>query len=104
LAFHTGKTVVQIAAIKVAVDYLFDIRPPETVIFGKPVIIAFMDKLYLSDTDKKIGGVCGGLGEFFGKDATLFRILFILLILFSFGFGVIAYLAMWLVIPKRPPA
>jgi len=38
-AFHTGKTVVQIAAIKVAVDYLFDIRPPETVIFGKPVII-----------------------------------------------------------------
>ena len=61
-----------------------------------------MDKLYLSETDKKIGGVCGGIGEFFGKDATLFRILFILLILFSFGVGVIAYLAMWLVIPKRP--
>jgi len=60
------------------------------------------EKLYLSDTDKKIGGVCGGLGEFFNKDSTLFRILFILLILFSFGFGLIAYLAMWLVIPKRP--
>ena len=60
------------------------------------------EKLYLSDTDKKIGGVCGGLGEFFNKDSTLFLILFILLILFSFGFGLIAYLAMWLVIPKRP--
>ena len=60
------------------------------------------EKLYLSDTDKKTGGVCGGLGEFFNKDATLFRVLFILLILFSFGFAVIAYLAMWLVIPKRP--
>ncbi|MFA6414003.1 MAG: PspC domain-containing protein [Syntrophales bacterium] len=60
------------------------------------------EKLYLSDADKKIGGVCGGLGEFFNKDSTLFRILFILLILFSFGFGLIAYLAMWLVIPKRP--
>lgn len=60
------------------------------------------EKLYLSDTDKKIGGVCGGLGEFFNKDSTLFRVLFILLILFSFGFGLLAYLAMWLVIPKRP--
>jgi phage shock protein PspC (stress-responsive transcriptional regulator) len=60
------------------------------------------EKLYLSEVDKKIGGVCGGLGEFFNKDSTLFRILFILLILFSFGFALIAYLAMWLVIPKRP--
>ncbi|MCK9196586.1 MAG: PspC domain-containing protein [Syntrophales bacterium] len=60
------------------------------------------EKLYLSDTDKKVGGVCGGLGEFFNKDSTLFRVLFILLILFSFGFAMIAYLAMWLVIPKRP--
>jgi phage shock protein C len=60
------------------------------------------EKLYLSDTDKKIGGVCGGLGEFFNKDSTLFRVLFILLILFSFGVAILAYLAMWLVIPKRP--
>jgi len=60
-----------------------------------------MDKLYLSETDRKIGGVCGGLGEFFEKDPTLIRILFILIILFSFGFGILAYLAMWLVIPKR---
>jgi phage shock protein C len=60
------------------------------------------EKLYLSDMDKKIGGVCGGMGEFFNKDSTLFRILFILLILFSFGFALLAYLAMWLVIPKRP--
>jgi phage shock protein C len=60
------------------------------------------EKLYLSNTDKKIGGVCGGLGEFFNKDSTLFRVLFILLILFSFGVAILAYLAMWLVIPKRP--
>ncbi|MDQ1277885.1 MAG: phage shock protein [Thermodesulfobacteriota bacterium] len=60
------------------------------------------EKLYLSDTDKKIGGVRGGLGEFFNKDSTLFRVLFILLILFSFGVAILAYLAMWLVIPKRP--
>ena len=60
-----------------------------------------MKKLYLSDTDRKIGGVCGGLGEYFGKDSTLFRILFVLFALLSMGFGVIAYLLMWLVIPKK---
>ena len=61
-----------------------------------------MNKLYLSEMDRKIGGVCGGLGEYFDKDPTLIRILFILIILFSFGVGVLAYLGMWLVIPKRP--
>jgi phage shock protein PspC (stress-responsive transcriptional regulator) len=61
-----------------------------------------MKKLYLSDADSKIGGVCGGIGEYFEKDPTLIRILFILVILFSFGFGILAYLAMWLIIPKKP--
>jgi len=61
-----------------------------------------MKKLYLSETDKKIGGVCGGLGEYFDRDPTVVRILFVLLILFSFGFGLLAYLALWLIIPKKP--
>ncbi len=61
-----------------------------------------MKKLYLSQTDKKLGGVCGGLGEYFDKDATLFRILFVLFGLLTIGWGLIAYLVMWLVIPKKP--
>jgi phage shock protein C len=61
-----------------------------------------MKKMYLSDTDRKIGGVCGGIGEYFDKDPTLIRIIFILFILFSFGFGILAYLAMWLIMPKKP--
>jgi phage shock protein PspC (stress-responsive transcriptional regulator) len=61
-----------------------------------------MKRLYLSETDRKIGGVCGGLGEYFERDSTIIRVLFILLILFSFGFGILAYIAMWLVIPRRP--
>jgi len=61
-----------------------------------------MKRMYLSDTDKKIGGVCGGIGEYFDKDPTLIRILFILVILFSFGFGIIAYLAIWMIVPKKP--
>jgi len=61
-----------------------------------------MKRLYLSDNDKKIGGVCGGLGEYFEKDSTWFRILFIILVIISFGVGIFAYLGMWLVIPKKP--
>ena len=61
-----------------------------------------MKKLYLSNSDRKIGGVCGGIAEYFDKDSMLIRIIFILLILFSFGFGILAYLAMWLIEPKKP--
>ncbi|MFA4989852.1 MAG: PspC domain-containing protein [Candidatus Omnitrophota bacterium] len=61
-----------------------------------------MEKLYLSNTDRKIGGVCGGLGEYFKIDSTLFRILFILLTIISFGIGIVGYLVVWMVIPRKP--
>lgn len=61
-----------------------------------------MKKIYLSRTDRKIGGVCGGLGEYFDKDSTLFRILFVVITLLSFGMGIVAYILMWLIIPKKP--
>jgi phage shock protein PspC (stress-responsive transcriptional regulator) len=61
-----------------------------------------MKKLYLSTSDRKIGGVCGGLGEYFSKDPTLFRILFVLVALLSLGLGVIGYILMWLIIPRKP--
>lgn len=61
-----------------------------------------MKKLYLSDTNKKIGGVCGGLGEYFDIDPTLIRVVFILAALMSFGLGIIAYILMWIIIPGKP--
>lgn len=63
-----------------------------------------MKKLYLSDTNKKIGGVCGGIGEYFNLDPMLVRIVFILVTLLSFGLGIVAYILMWMVIPKKPAA
>jgi phage shock protein PspC (stress-responsive transcriptional regulator) len=60
-----------------------------------------MKKFYLSDTDKKIGGVCGGLAEYFGVDSTFVRLLFVLLALFG-GLTVIAYLVLWIVAPRHP--
>lgn len=61
-----------------------------------------MKKLYLSRTNRKIGGVCGGLGEYFEVDPTLIRIIFILIALLSLGLGVLAYILMWMVIPRKP--
>lgn len=58
-------------------------------------------KLRRSTKDCMIAGVCGGLGEFFGLDASLLRILYILLSLFSAGFpGLLIYIIMVLVVPK----
>ena len=61
-----------------------------------------MKRLYLSNKDYKIGGVCGGLGEYFEKDSTLFRVIFIIVAVFSCGMGILAYILMWLVIPRNP--
>jgi phage shock protein C len=45
-----------------------------------------------------IAGVCGGLGEYFELDPTVFRIIFVILALLS-GFGILLYLMLILVIP-----
>ncbi len=60
-------------------------------------------QLYLSDTDKKIAGVCGGLAEYFKIDATLVRLAWILLA-FTAGGSIIAYLIAWFIIPRRQAA
>ena len=60
-----------------------------------------MKKLYLSSTEKKIGGVCGGIAEYFDIDPTFVRLLFILGGLLG-GFTIIAYLALWIISPRRP--
>jgi phage shock protein C len=57
-------------------------------------------KLYLSETDKKIGGVCGGIAEYFDVDSTLIRLAWVLLILFG-GSGLLLYLIAWIIIPRR---
>ena len=58
-------------------------------------------KLYRSTTDKMIGGVAGGLAEYFDIDATLIRVLFIVVV-FLGGGGIIAYIILWIVVPEKP--
>ena len=57
-------------------------------------------RIFLSDTNKKIGGVCGGIGEYLGIDPTIVRLLWFLSI-FLEGIGLLAYFIAWLVIPRE---
>ncbi len=58
-----------------------------------------MKKLIRSTTDRKIAGVCGGLGEYFGVDPTLIRIGWVVFCLLG-GSGVLAYIICALIIPE----
>lgn len=57
-------------------------------------------RLYKSQTDKKICGVCGGIAEFFGIDPTVVRLIWALLI-FCAGTGLLAYIVAALVLPEE---
>jgi phage shock protein PspC (stress-responsive transcriptional regulator) len=58
-------------------------------------------KLYRSRQQRILGGVCGGLAEYFNLDVILVRILWIIFTLMG-GAGVLAYVIMWIVIPPHP--
>lgn len=55
-------------------------------------------RLERSSTDKVLGGVCGGLAEYFGIDSTLVRIVAAALVIFT-GVGPIAYILAWILMP-----
>lgn len=59
-----------------------------------------MKKLYKSNTDRKICGVCGGIAEYFGIDSTVVRLIFIIFGLESVG--VIFYILAALLMPNEP--
>lgn len=58
------------------------------------------NRIYRSRRDKVIGGVCGGLGEYFAIDPTIIRLIWAISVLSGFGF--LAYIIAWIAIPERP--
>jgi phage shock protein C len=58
-------------------------------------------KLYRSKSDRVLAGVCGGLAQYFNLDATLIRVLFVLLAVLG-GSGLVLYVAMWIIVPNQP--
>lgn len=56
-------------------------------------------KLYRDKDKGLIGGVCTGLGHYFGVDAVWIKILFLIFIFAGFGTGILAYFILWIVTP-----
>ena len=59
-----------------------------------------MKKLYRA-RQGQIGGVCEGLGNYFGVDGIIFKLLFLVLIFSPFP-SFLTYILFWLIIPKEP--
>jgi len=77
-------------------------KQPETVPPGISPATGTPKKLMRSSTDKKIGGVCGGLADYFDLDPTVIRLVWLLLVLFA-GTGLVVYIVLWIVLPLAPP-
>ena len=58
-----------------------------------------MKKLYRSNTDCKIAGICSGIGDYFAIDPVIIRLLFLLG--FFLGGGLIVYIIGWIIIPLK---
>ena len=60
-----------------------------------------MKKLYKSEDNKVLCGVCGGLGEFLGIDPTIVRLILVVLALAA-GSGLLIYILSAIIMPRRP--
>ena len=58
-----------------------------------------MKRLYRSESDRMVAGVCGGVAAYLGVDPTIVRVLFVVFALW--GAGTLLYLAMWLIVPTE---
>jgi phage shock protein C len=59
-------------------------------------------RLHRSRNERMIGGVCGGLAEYFSLDPVLVRVLLVVITLMG-GAGLLLYLILWAVVPLAPP-
>ena len=59
------------------------------------------DKKLVRSANKKIAGVCGGLAEYFGMDASVVRIIWLLATIFTAFAGVLIYIILILVMPAQ---
>lgn len=98
---ESGAAVLDLRTVREAMERL---GAPDS--FGMPPVSSdtAADKpkrLWRSRKDRVIGGVCGGMGDYFGIDPLAIRLVFLILLLFGGG-GLILYIVFWIVIPPVP--
>ena len=59
-------------------------------------------KLYRSNSQKMMAGVCGGIAEYFEMDVSIIRILWAIVTIASAGFGILVYILMIIIFPEAP--
>lgn len=59
-------------------------------------------RLYRSGKNRILGGVCGGIAEYFKIDPVLIRMLWIIIVFFPPGLGILLYFIFWIVVPRNP--
>ncbi|MBR4923658.1 MAG: PspC domain-containing protein [Bacteroidaceae bacterium] len=59
------------------------------------------DKKLVRSANKMVAGVCGGLAEYFGMDATIVRIIYLLATIFTAFAGVLIYIILMIVMPAQ---
>jgi len=60
-------------------------------------------KLARTKSDKMLGGVCGGMGEYFKVDSVVIRLIFVAVTILG-GAGILAYIVLWIVVPEEGAA
>lgn len=78
-------------------EEIFEDTPPSG---SRPTGPSRVRKLYRDMDRKYIGGVCAGLEYYIGIDALWIRLIFLFLAIFAGGFGLIAYIILWILVPE----
>jgi phage shock protein C len=68
---------------------------------GAPAAAPGPKRLMRSSRDKKLGGVCAGVADYFDLDPTIVRVVWLLAVLFG-GTGLLLYVVLWIVLPLAP--
>lgn len=68
---------------------------------GKVARSSEVHRLYRSGNDRILGGVCGGIAEYLGIDPVIVRLFWVLISL-PWGFGIMLYIIMWIIMPRNP--
>jgi phage shock protein C len=59
-----------------------------------------MEKKLRRSHDQFVGGVCAGIGEYFGLDTTLVRVAYAIISFFTGGIAAVFYVVLWMIIPQ----
>ena len=58
-------------------------------------------RLYRDASDKLLGGVCSGIANYMNVDPAVVRLLFAIITFGGFGFGILIYILLWIILPVR---